>query len=94
MAKDRLDGTKKRGFLWELYTAPGRLILWFNYMNPPKGYSKARQAARHARSPIMTFLYATGFWAALALFVYIAITEEDKSNADSNPSQQVSTPSQ
>ena len=32
----------------------------------------------------MTFLYATGFWAALALFIYVAITEEDKSNADSN----------
>lgn len=67
MAKDRLDGTKKGNFLWELYTAPGRILLWLQYMNPKKGYSSTRMGARHARSPIMTFLYSTGFW----LFVFL-----------------------
>ena len=70
MAKDRLDGTKKGPFLWELYNAPGRLILWFRFMFPSKGYANVRQTARHARSPVITFLTATGFWLAVLFWGY------------------------
>lgn len=75
MAKDRLDSTKRGNFLWEFYTAPGRLILWLRYMNPQKGYSNARKSARHARSPVMTFFYATSFWIFLIVAVYILFKE-------------------
>ena len=64
-SRDRLDGTKKGNLLWEIYTAPGRLLLWIGYMFPGKGYSSARQSARHARSPLMTFIRSTVFWGVL-----------------------------
>ncbi len=65
MARDRLDGTKRGNIIWEIYNSPGRLVLWLGYMFPGKGYSRTRGTARHARSPIMTFLYSTGIWAIL-----------------------------
>jgi hypothetical protein len=50
--------------------APGRLLLWVKYMFPQKGYAITRQTARHARSPIMTFLYSTDVWAALGYYYF------------------------
>ena len=70
MAKDRLDGTKKKHFLIEFFLVPGRVILWINYMMPGKGYSAVRQSARNARSPIMTFIYSIGFWAILGYSIH------------------------
>lgn len=61
-SRDRLDGTEKKSKFKEIYLAPGRLILWFNYMFPAKGMQNITKSARHAKSPIMTFLYATMFW--------------------------------
>jgi hypothetical protein len=61
-ARDRLDGSEKKNVLFELYTIPGRIILWLGYMFPGKNYSKVRMSARHARSPIMSFVYSTVFW--------------------------------
>lgn len=73
MGRDRLDGTKKSNIVVELYLFPGRLILWLHYMFPSKGYSKVRQSSRHARSPIMTFLYSSIFWIGAG---YILINPE------------------
>jgi len=70
MAKDRLDGTKKKPFLLEFFLSPGRIILWLQYMMPGKGYSAVRQSSRNARSPIMTLLYSLGFWVALGFSIY------------------------
>lgn len=70
MAKDRLDGTKKKHFLIEFFLIPGRVILWINYMMPGKGYSAVRQSARNARSPIMTLIYSIGFWVLLGYAIY------------------------
>ncbi len=67
MPRDRLDGSKKKSTFYEIYTAPGRVFLWVQYMFPTKGYASTRQTARHARSPIMTFFYSTGFWLLLAI---------------------------
>ena len=61
-SRDRLDGSEKKNVLFELYTIPGRIILWLGYMFPGKNYSKVRMSARHARSPIMTFVYSTVFY--------------------------------
>lgn len=79
MDKDRLDGSKRSNLLFELYALPGRAILWIQYMNPQKG--EIRQSARRAKSPMMTFLYATGFWIALTctlLFLTVKITKPEK----------------
>jgi len=65
--KDRLDGSSLGGCLFELYTAPGRFILWLKYMFPQKG--KLWTSGRHARSPIMTFIVATLFWAFLVFYL-------------------------
>ena len=70
MTRDRLDGTKKGNLLVELYLLPGRVVLWFNFMFPNKGYKNVRQTSRHARSPFMTFLYSTIFWVFLAYLIF------------------------
>ena len=67
MANDRLDGSKRGGCLLEFYLLPGRILLWIGYMFPGKGYGNVRRSARHARSPIMTFIYSTCVWGFLAL---------------------------
>lgn len=69
--RDRLDGSDKKSFFAELYTSPGRLILWLQYMFPIGGYSKTRSSARHARSPIMTFLYSTAFWVGSIAYIFL-----------------------
>lgn len=77
MASDRLDGSKKKSAFVEFFLLPGRLILWINYMFPNSGYSKTRGSARHARSPIMTFLYSVAAWVVLiGLVVYLALNPE------------------
>ena len=73
MSRDRLDGSKKSNIIVELYLFPGRLILWLQYMFPSKGYAKVRQSSRHARSPIMTFLYSSIFWGVL---IYLIINPD------------------
>mgnify|MGYP006101939475 FL=1 len=70
MAKDRLDGSPRKKILVELFLLPGRVILWLGYMFPEKGYKAIRQSARHARSPIMTYLWSTAFWGLLVASVY------------------------
>lgn len=60
--RDRLDGTEQGSPLMELFLAPGRAVLWFLYMFPGTGYHRVRMSARHARSPIMTFIYSLIIW--------------------------------
>lgn len=86
-ARDRLDGTKRKNFLFELYLLPGRLVLWIGYMFPSKGYSRTRGSARHARSPIMTFLYATGIW----LFALWFFSSMDLSSVDPAQLEQINS---
>jgi hypothetical protein len=74
MAKDRLDGTKRGSFLYELFTLPGRIILWVKYMNPQSGYAAVRKSSRRAGSPIMTFLYSLLFWSLAIFFGFIFIS--------------------
>ena len=69
MGRDRLDGSKNNSKFYEFYTIPGRIILWLQYMFPEKGYAKTRQTSRHARSPLMTFFYSTGFWIAIIVII-------------------------
>lgn len=79
MGRDRLDGSKRGYWLYELYVLPGRTILWLHYMQPEKG--RIRQSDRIARSPIMTFFYATGFWAFITftlLFFCYKWSENEK----------------
>lgn len=76
--RDRLDGTEKRSWKKELFLAPGRLLLWIQYMNPQGGIRGVAISARHARSPIMTWLYSIGFWTALGLLAYGYFTGEFK----------------
>jgi len=70
MSRDRLDGSEKKRLVVELILLPGRLILWLGYMFPGNGYGKVRQSSRHARSPIMTLIYALIFWFGLVYLIY------------------------
>lgn len=75
-SRDRLDGSDKKSWIKEIYMLPGRIILWINYMFPSKGMQNITKSARHAKSPIMTFLYSTGFWLFASLVAYAYILEE------------------
>lgn len=61
-SRDRLDGSKKINPITEIYLIPGRVWLWLNYMNPKGGYAAVRASTRHARSPVMTWIYSGMFW--------------------------------
>ena len=67
--RDRLDGTEQRSPLMELFLAPGRTALWILYMFPGTGYQQVRMSARHARSPMMTFIYSLIIWGFIAFGV-------------------------
>jgi len=70
MAKDRLDGTGGGSILYELFAFPGRALLWLQYMNPKGGMAGVASSKRRANSPIMTFIYALGFWVCAVFIAY------------------------
>lgn len=73
-SRDRLDGTRNFNPISAFYLVPGRVWLWLNYMNPKGGYAGVRMATRHARSPIMTWIYSGMFWiAVLPIFASLFI---------------------
>ena len=74
MANNRLDGSERGSFLYEVFTLPGRIILWFKYMNPGSGYEAVKESARRAKSPIITFLYSLVFWLLAVFFGCIALS--------------------
>lgn len=90
MSKDRLDGTEKGGCLFELFTMPGRIILWFQYMSPAtsRGRGMVTQTRRRASSPAMAVLYSIVFWAIAIFFAYGCIVEPDAKPASNNVYQQ------
>jgi hypothetical protein len=71
MSKDRLDGTSGGGMLYEIFAFPGRVVLWLQYMNPKGGMAGVAASKRRANSPIMTFIYALGFWALVGFIAYM-----------------------
>ena len=71
MSKDRLDGTSGSGMLYEIFAFPGRVLLWLQYMNPKGGMAGVAASKRRANSPIMTFIYALGFWASIGFIAYM-----------------------
>lgn len=71
MSKDRLDGTVSKNALYEIFAFPGRVILWLQYMNPKGGMAGVAKSKRQANSPVMTFLYALGFWAIAGFIAYM-----------------------
>ncbi len=71
MAKDRLDGTGGGSVLYELFAFPGRALLWLQYMNPKGGMAGVAASKRRANSPIMTFIYALGFWAIVGFIAFV-----------------------
>ena len=80
ITRDRLDGTDKNSILYELFTLPGRIILWFKYMNPQKGYHSVSKSSRRARSPIMTFLYSLLFWVVAVFIAVVMLFSSENSN--------------
>ena len=71
MSRDRLDGTSSSGALYEIFVFPGRVLLWIQYMNPKGGMAGVAKSKRQASSPIMTFIYALGFWALVGFLAYM-----------------------
>jgi hypothetical protein len=91
MNKDRLDGTAKGGCLFELFTLPGRIILWIQYMNPSSKegqWTMVAQTKRRASSPVMTVLYSLAFWAVVSFCVYGYFTDPAQLPAAVSPAIQ------
>lgn len=77
MSVDRLDGTAKSGCLFEVFTCPGRVILWLQYMSAstkPGHSGMIAQTQRRANSPIMSVLYSLAFWTAVGFCAYAYLT--------------------
>ena len=64
--RDNLSGIQSN-WLVGIFLFPGRAILWLRYMFP-SNYTDARQSARQARSPIVTWIVAFLAWIAIILF--------------------------
>lgn len=62
ISRDRLDGTNGKSVVKEIFLAPGRVILWLQYMFPQNGIRGVALSARHAKSPLMTWFYSIAFW--------------------------------
>lgn len=62
ISRDRLDGTSGKSIAKEVFLAPGRVILWLQYMFPQNGIRGVALSARHAKSPLMTWFYSIAFW--------------------------------
>ena len=93
--RDRLDGTKKGSFLYELFTLPGRIVLWFNYMsggtNKIKGYRGVAITRRQARSPIVTFIVSLMSWIFIGVASYAIINDDLSSHQVSNSDKSTDT---
>ena len=62
----------------KLLLIPGLVIQWFIYMNPDKGIRGVAASTRHARSPIMTYVYSAGFYVALIFVSFTTIVDASK----------------
>lgn len=71
-SRDRLDGARKFNLISEFYLFPGRMWLWLNFMNPKGGYAAVRASTRHARSPVMTWIYSVMFW-VIVLPIFLSL---------------------
>ena len=68
-----------------LYMLPGRVMLWWTYMFPEGGIAGVAKSGRNFRSPLFTFLTATGFWFVCLLLVVDNLDEFEPSHASSGP---------
>lgn len=65
MASDNIAGISG-GVLKRIYLLPGMIIQWGMYVSVgSKSYGQVREQTRLARSPLMTFVYATMAWMAV-----------------------------
>jgi hypothetical protein len=69
MASDNIAGISG-GILKRIYLFPGMVIQWAMYVSVgAKSYGQVREQTRLSRSPLMTFVYATMAWLAIACFL-------------------------
>lgn len=66
---DNLDGSTGNIF-FSIYTFPGKVFLWLEYMNPKGGFTGVAKSSRRAKSPIFTILISTAFWFCILLFIF------------------------
>jgi len=83
----RHDGADKGGALFRLFTAPGRLILWIQYMSPAGDADqrgRVEQTRRRSSSPAMAVLYSIIVWAAAAVITYAVCTSNSTQESNSS----------
>jgi hypothetical protein len=51
------------------WLVPGLVIQWLIYMNPQRGFRGVAASTRHARSPLMTYVYSILFWGGLVFLI-------------------------
>lgn len=72
--RDDVAGTESHSLPHTVYLLPGKVVQWFIYMNPSGSYAKVSKSTRAARSPVMTYVFASIFWLfagfVAALFLY------------------------
>ncbi|HEV2570904.1 MAG TPA: hypothetical protein VGU72_04140 [Beijerinckiaceae bacterium] len=71
---------KKRSTLgwiaWLLFFAPGIVIMWWEYMFPPRGQVYA--TGRRYRNRIVQVIYTIGFYVVVLLFLFFILLPPHK----------------
>jgi hypothetical protein len=62
--------SQKHYVWWWMFIAPGKILLWLEYMFP-EGITRAIGSARRKRSPIVQVWYSISFYIVFVLFIVI-----------------------
>lgn len=66
------DPRHPRSKLWWAFVAPGKVILWFEYMFPER-ITSVFGSARRKRSPIVQVLYSVMFYLFVLAMIFIFV---------------------
>ncbi|BAB51278.1 hypothetical protein [Mesorhizobium japonicum] len=58
---------------WKWLLAPGLFFQWFIYMFPSGNHGSIVRATRHARSPVMTYIFSAAFYLFAAGYIIILL---------------------
>lgn len=58
---------------WKRLLLPGLVIQWLIYMFPSGRYASILSETRHARSPLMTYVYSAAFYLVVLMLLGSAL---------------------
>jgi hypothetical protein len=72
-SRDNIPGHSGGHWVLRVFLFPGTVIQWVLYMTPTGNYARVRGQTRHARSPLMTIVFSSGFWFCVMALILSSI---------------------